>query len=114
MSPCPHVPRTAKLPARFGRRLPTSQRGNGPKNSLTRCEAEAFLSLTSGHQVIVLDNETGEVWRGSVDMPLPEQGFLWVVTDLSERKLHDIALHSVWRPNTRQFCSREHQETGNT
>lgn len=87
---------------------------NGPKDSLTRCEAETFLSLAPGHQVVVLDNETGEVRRGSVDMPFSQQGFVWVATDLGERKLYDIAVHTVWRPNTRQFCSRERQEPGDT
>lgn len=70
---------------------------NGPKGSLTRCEVEAFLLLAPGHRVVVLDHETGEVWRGSVDAPFPQHGFVWVFTDLGERKVFDIALHTVWQ-----------------
>ncbi|WP_223988140.1 hypothetical protein [Arthrobacter sp. NicSoilB8] len=77
---------------------------NGPKDSLTTCEVEAFLLLAPGHRIVALDHETGEVWRGSVDVPFPEHGLVWVVTDLGERKLLDIAMHTVWRPDTRQVC----------
>lgn len=77
---------------------------NGSKDSLTRCEVEAFLLLAPGHRIVALDHETGEVRRGWVDAPFPEHGFVWVVTDLGERKLLDIALHTVWRPDTRQVC----------
>lgn len=74
---------------------------SGPKESLTRCEVEAFLLLAPGHSVVVLDHETGDVWHGSVDGPFPQHGFVWVSTDLGERKLVDIAHHSAWRPDTR-------------
>jgi hypothetical protein len=80
---------------------------NGPKDSLTRCEVEAFLLLAPGHRIMVLDHQTGEVRRGLVDATFPERGFVWAVTDLGERKLLDIALHSVWQPDTRQVCSTE-------
>ncbi len=81
---------------------------NGPKDSLTTCEVESFLLLAPGHRVVVIDHETGEVRRASVDAIFPEQGFVWVVTDLGERKLLDIALlHTVWRPDTRQVCGSE-------
>jgi len=72
----------------------------GPKDNLTGCEVEAFLLLAPGLRVVVLDHETGEVWRGSVDETFPQQGFVWVFTDLGERKLFDIALHTVWRSDT--------------
>jgi hypothetical protein len=80
---------------------------NGPKDSLSRCEVEAFLLLAPGHRVIVLDHETGEMWRGSVDAPFPEHGFVWVFTDLGERKVFDIALHTVWRSDTHQVCGNQ-------
>ncbi|MFK4298785.1 hypothetical protein ABH924_003958 [Arthrobacter sp. GAS37] len=75
---------------------------NGSKDSLTRCEVEAYLSLAPGHRITVLDHETGEVWRGWVDVPFPQHGFVWVFTDLGERKLLDIGLHTVWRSDARQ------------
>lgn len=76
----------------------------GPKDSLTRCEVEAFLLLAPGHRVAALDHETGEIRRGSVDAVFPEHGLVWVVTDLGERKLLDIALHTVWPTDARQVC----------
>lgn len=93
-APCPLRFAAAKLAA--GRKA--------PKDSLTRCEVDAFLLLAAGHPVVVLDHETGEVWRGSVDAPFPEHGFVWVYTDLGERKLFDIALHTVWQPGTSPVC----------
>ncbi|WP_248761091.1 hypothetical protein [Pseudarthrobacter sp. SSS035] len=80
---------------------------NGPKDSLTTCEVESFLLLAPGHRVVVIGHETGEVRRASVDAIFPQQGFVWVVTDLGERKLLDIALHTVWRPDARQVCGSE-------
>jgi hypothetical protein len=86
----------------------------GLKESLTECEILIFLSLARDHDIAVRDHQTGAFWRGRVDMPFPEHGFVWVITDLGERKLLSIALHTVWRPNTRQVCSRQRQESGNT
>jgi hypothetical protein len=80
---------------------------NGPKDSLTRCEVEAFLLLTPRHRIVVLDHETGEVWRVSVDARFPQRGFVSMVTDIGDRKLLDVALHSVWRPDARQVCDSE-------
>ena len=80
---------------------------NGPKDCPTRCEVQAFLSLAPGHRIIFMDHETGVVQRGVVDAPFPERAFVWVVTDLGERKLLDIALHTVWRPNVRQVCGSQ-------
>lgn len=79
----------------------------GPKDALTRCEADAFLLLAPGHRVVVLDHETGDVWRGAVDAPFPQHGFVWVFTDLGERKVFDIALHTIWRSDTRQSCGSQ-------
>lgn len=79
----------------------------GSKDSFTRCEADAFLLLAPGHRIVLLVHETGEVRRGWVDLPFPEHGFVWVVTDLGERKLLDIALHTVWRSDARQSCGRQ-------
>lgn len=76
----------------------------GPKDSLSRCEVDAFVLLAPGHRVVVLDHETGEVRRGSVDAPFPEHGFVWVFTELGERKLFDVAQHTVWQPDTRPVC----------
>jgi len=86
-------------------------RRHAPKDSLTRCEADSFLLLAPGQRVVVLDHETGEVWRGSVDALFPEHGFVWVSTDLGERKMFDIALHTVWRSDARQACGHQRQES---
>ena len=66
---------------------------------------ESFLSLARGHSVAVRDHETGELWRGTVDVTFLEQGFVWVLTDFGERKLLDIGVHTVWRPDTPQVCA---------
>jgi hypothetical protein len=68
---------------------------NWSKDSLSRCEVEALLLLASGHRIVVLDTKAGEVWHGSVDRPFPQHGFVWVLTDLGERKFLDIVLHTV-------------------
>ena len=75
---------------------------NRSKDFLSRCEVEAFLFLEPGHRVFVLVHETGEVWRGVVDLPFPERGLMWVVTDLGERKLLDIGLHTFWQLDSPQ------------
>ena len=85
---------------------------NGPKDSLTRCEVEAFPFLAPGHRIVVLDHETGEIRRGSVDAVFPHHGFVSMLTDLGERKLLDIALHTVWRSDTRQVCDSQRYESG--
>lgn len=77
---------------------------NGPKDSLSSCEVEAFLLLAPRDRVFVLNHETGETWCGTVDTPFPERGFVWVVADFGQRKPLDIALHTVWRRDRRQFC----------
>ena len=51
-----------------------------------------FLSVDRGHRTAVKDHETGESWHGSVDLTFPEQGFVWVISDLGERKLLDITV----------------------
>ncbi|WP_156945015.1 hypothetical protein [Arthrobacter sp. I3] len=80
---------------------------NGLKDCPTRCEVEAFLSLAPGHRIVFMDHETGVVRRGVVDVTYPERAFVWVVTDLGERKLLDIAVHTVWRPGARQICGSQ-------
>lgn len=87
-------------------------RRNGSKNSLTRCEIEDFLSLARGQRVAVKDHETGELWRGSVDTTFPDRGYVWVFTDLGERKLLDISVHTVWRPNKPRACGNVGSEAG--
>lgn len=67
--------------------LNVMQGGNGLKESLTECEIGALLSLTRGHRIAVRDHETGALWSGLVDMPFPEHGFVWVITDVGERKV---------------------------
>lgn len=80
----------------------------GPKESLTRCEVDAFLLLAPGHRVVVLDHDTGEVRHGAVDEPFPQHGFVWLVTDLGERKVFDIALHTIWPQDASQVCGSKH------
>lgn len=91
-------------------RMAAANRTAGPqgsKDTLKRREAEAFLLLEPGHRVVVLDHETGHVWHGSVDTPFPELGFVWVFAELGERKLVDIALHTVWCPDALPARGRE-------
>lgn len=85
---------------------------NGLKESLTECEIEVFLSLARGDRIAVRDHETGALWRGRVDTPFPDHGFVWVITDLGERKLLDIGVHTIWRPEESGACGSVHQEAG--
>ncbi|MBT2554168.1 hypothetical protein [Arthrobacter sp. ISL-5] len=86
---------------------------NGLKESLTACEIDIFLSLARGHRIVVRDHETGALWRGSVDMTFPEHGFVWVITDFGERKLLDIGVHTLWRPDESRACASVRREAGN-
>ncbi|MGO4807772.1 hypothetical protein AB4089_21925 [Arthrobacter sp. 2MCAF15] len=85
--------------------LDAAPRRNGSKASLTECETEIFLSLARGHRIVVRDHETGALWGGRVDMTFPDHGFVWVITDVGERKLLDIAVHTVWRPDESGACA---------
>jgi hypothetical protein len=87
-------------------------RKNGLKESLTECEIEIFLSLARGHRIAVRDHETGALWRGRVDMPFPDHGFVWVITDVGERKLLDIGVHTIWRPEESGPCGSVRREAG--
>ncbi|SLK15368.1 MULTISPECIES: hypothetical protein [unclassified Arthrobacter] len=75
----------------------------GLKESLTECETDVFLSLALGHRIAVRDPETGALWTGRVDMTFPENGFVWVTTDVGERKLLDIGVHTIWA--ALNFCT---------
>ena len=86
---------------------------NGLKESLTECEIEIFLSLARGHRIAVRDHETGALWRGRVDMTFPDHGFVWITTDVGERKLLDISVHTVWRPDQSGACGSVRPEAGN-
>ena len=96
--------RTAALGAAPGR--------NGLKESLTECEIEVFLSLARGHRIAVRDHETGALWYGRVDMTFPDHGFVWVITDVGERKLLDVGVHTIWRPEESGACGRVRREAG--
>jgi hypothetical protein len=85
-------------------------RRNGLKESLTECEIEIFLSLARGHRIAVRDHETGALWGGRVDMTFPEHAFVWVITDVGERKLLDIGVHTVWRPDQSGACGSVRRE----
>lgn len=78
----------------------------GAKESPTTCEIEVLLSLAPGHLIAVSD-DAGQFWRGSVDATFPEHGFVWVFTDLGERKLLDIAVHTIWRLDSLWTCGDE-------
>ena len=84
-------------------------RRNGLKESLTRCEIEVFLSLARGDRIAVRDHETGALWRGCVDLTFPDHGFVWVITDYGERKLLDICVHTIWRPDESGACASLHR-----
>ena len=86
---------------------------NGLKESLTECETEIFLSLARGHHIAVRDHETGALWRGRVDLTFPDHGFVWVITDVGERKLLDIGVHTIWRPDQSGACGNLHRGAGN-
>jgi hypothetical protein len=96
--------RTAALDAAPGR--------NGLKESLTACEIEIFLSLARGDRIAARDHETGALCCGRVDMTFPEHGFVWVITDVGERKLLDIGVHTIWRPEESGACGRVRRESG--
>lgn len=90
-----------------------ASRRNGSKDSLTECEIEIFLSLARGHRIAARDHETGAFWRGTVDMTFPEHGFVWVITDCGERKLLDISVHTLWRPDESRACGSVRREADN-
>lgn len=90
-----------------------TSRRNGSKDLLTACEIAMFLSLARGHRIAVRDHETGALWRGCVDLTFPDHGFVWVITDYGERKLLDISVHTVWRPDESGACASVHREAGN-
>lgn len=92
--------------------LDAASRRNGLKEPLTECETEIFLSLARGHRIAAIDHETGALWRGWVDMTFPEHGFVWVITDVGERKLLDIGVHTVWRPDQSGACGSVRREAG--
>lgn len=85
---------------------------NGLKESLTECEINIFLSLARGHRVAVKDHETGALWRGWVDMPFSDHGFVWVITDAGERRLLDIGVHTLWRPEEAGPCDSVRRGAG--
>lgn len=64
------------------------------KDSISRREAEAFLSLAPGDRVMGEDEE-GMCWRGTVDVSDHEHGTMWIVTEIGERKLLDICVHRI-------------------
>lgn len=45
-------------------------------------------------------------------MTFPEHGFVWVITDVGERKLLDIGVHTVWRPDQSGACSSVRRKAG--
>jgi hypothetical protein len=97
--------RTAAVGAGSGR--------NGLKESLTECEIEIFLSLARGHRIAVREHETGALWCGWGDMTFPDHGFVWVITDCGERKLLDISVHTLWRPDQSGACGNLGREADN-
>ncbi|MDD1478739.1 hypothetical protein [Arthrobacter sp. H16F315] len=96
--------RTAALNAGPGR--------TGLKESLTECEIDIFLSLVRGDRVVVRDHETGALWGGWIDMTFSDHGFIWVITDVGERKLLDIGVHTLWRPEESGACGSVRREAG--
>lgn len=42
----------------------------------------------------------------------PEHGLVWVITDCFERKLLDIGVHTIWRPDDSGACGSVRGETG--
>lgn len=95
-----------------GNPLGTTVERTGPRRPLTGCEVETFLMLVPGSRIFALDPDSGEVWRGWVDTPFLEHGFVWVFTDLGERKLIDIAVHRISQPDNRYACGNERPEHG--
>lgn len=82
--------------AKFGRRR--------PKPRSTGCELEVFESLRVGDSIAVSNHDTGDFWRGSVDLTSPGQGIMWIITSLGERKLVDMSIHTCWRPDEAWKC----------
>lgn len=69
---------------------------DGPKVSLTDCEVEVFRFLAHGQRISVREHMTGALWHGWVDTTFPGHGFVWCISDIGERKLLDIRVHTVW------------------
>lgn len=83
------------------------------KESRIGCEIEIFLSLAPDHRIAVRDHETGALWHGLADMTFPGHGFVWVITDFGERKLLDIGVRKIWRPDESGACGSVLREAGN-
>lgn len=74
------------------------------KGPRTTCEVESFVSLAPGHHVAFTDHETGEFRHGFVHLTFPDHPFVWVYTDVGERKMLDSEIHTIWRPDTPPAC----------
>lgn len=37
-------------------------------------------------------------------MTCPDHGFVWVITDVGERKPLDIGVHTIWQPEESGAC----------
>lgn len=74
------------------------------KHPLTGCEIGVFLSLAPGEPIVASNHDTGEYWDGHVDITSPNRGIAWIFTQLGERKLVDISIHTIWRPDEIWKC----------
>lgn len=64
----------------------------------TPAQIEVMTSLSSGDEVVV-SNQRGIRWRGTVETADASQGLLWIQTDAGERRLVDLPEFIVHRPN---------------
>lgn len=79
-------------------------RGKSTKSSATDCELKVLRSLQTGDEIEVSNHDTGDYWRGTVDLTFSESGFVWIFTHLGERKLVDMSIHTVWLKDTVWGC----------
>jgi hypothetical protein len=64
------------------------------KNGVTGDEFGFLFSQGQGDRLLAQD-AYGARWLGIVETTAPEQGILWIRTDIGERKLLDIQEHKI-------------------
>ena len=58
-------------------------------------DLELLQGLAPGDKIEAHEPHTGHLWRGAIDIVIPEQGKLWIYAELGERKLIDTQVHTV-------------------
>ena len=69
---------------------------DGFSEILAKHDSELFLALEQGDPIEAWD-KTGVRWQGAIDLIDQARGFLWIHTQIGERKLLDIQEHTIRR-----------------